>query len=696
MKSRTFLLLFIILGAISVFGGYKDTGFIKWQQPNGVEFTAKYWGDEYFYWMETREGYRVIQGVDKYYYYAILDKKGEYTPSKYKVGIDRPLTQSKFLERSKNRINELNQKSDFMKGINNQYFNSIKGSLNGQRSSSSTKKLGVILVKFENVEPEGYLKSNFDQMMFSNNVWVGNNKHPEGHTVFGSVYDYFLDQLNVEIVGKNGQPTIVNNPSSNPLYPEWMEMEKSKAEYDAMGATTFFNTVVNEARAEFGSSIIDYFDNYLFIFAGVNSQNWRASGYAKASPLWDFGIAFASERDGYNLRHIGSICHELGHALYGFADQYASSTRLSYRYSLMCYGESNGPLTKSECPAPISPGYKIELGLPHEIIQRGTNNKTINAGTLYKVEVPNSGEYFAVERYYHTGWYRYIESQFLNNKPGLTIWHFLGSDGTNFEEVEISSVYGKKFGDQISEYFDDYSTPSSRMFAGSALSDISFSNIRGSKTDLTYGTCDILDPTPKTPTNVSLNGGQGQNPTISWTGGGEPDISHYKIKKRYVWNSGGTTTQFSTTSSTQFIDYNVQIDHFGGDLTAYYSVSTVDDGGNQSNYSGEVDTDGQSQWKSVDGETEDVVEIETYELNQNYPNPFNPTTSITYQVPIKGHVVLKIYNSLGKEVSILDDGFKEKGRYKLSFDALKLPSGVYFYSLRAGSFYSTKKMLLIK
>jgi len=86
----------------------------------------------------------------------------------------------------------------------------------------------------------------------------------------------------------------------------------------------------------------------------------------------------------------------------------------------------------------------------------------------------------------------------------------------------------------------------------------------------------------------------------------------------------------------------------------------------------------------------------TYQLIQNYPNPFNPTTTISYNLPKSGLVNLVIYDVLGKEIKKLVSEYKQAGSYKINFDASALASGVYFYSLRANDFVSTKKMLLLK
>ncbi len=85
-----------------------------------------------------------------------------------------------------------------------------------------------------------------------------------------------------------------------------------------------------------------------------------------------------------------------------------------------------------------------------------------------------------------------------------------------------------------------------------------------------------------------------------------------------------------------------------------------------------------------------------YTLSQNYPNPFNPATKIDYTLPSAGFVTLKIYNLLGQLVATPVSEKQTAGSHTLSFDASKLPSGIYFYRITAGSFVSTKKMTLIK
>ena len=85
-----------------------------------------------------------------------------------------------------------------------------------------------------------------------------------------------------------------------------------------------------------------------------------------------------------------------------------------------------------------------------------------------------------------------------------------------------------------------------------------------------------------------------------------------------------------------------------------------------------------------------------FNLNQNYPNPFNPSTSISFTIPDRNFVTLKIYNILGKEVYSLINKEYPAGTYEYKFDASDLSGGVYFYKLTAGDFTASKSMMLIK
>lgn len=93
-------------------------------------------------------------------------------------------------------------------------------------------------------------------------------------------------------------------------------------------------------------------------------------------------------------------------------------------------------------------------------------------------------------------------------------------------------------------------------------------------------------------------------------------------------------------------------------------------------------------------ETENIPS--DFELLQCYPNPFNPFTTIEYHVPYLIKVNITVYDLLGSEVKVVVNELKQAGKYKIIFDGSKLPSGVYFYRMKAGNFQETKKLILMK
>ena len=165
--------------------------------------------------------------------------------------------------------------------------------------------------------------------------------------------------------------------------------------------------------------------------------------------------------------------------------------------------------------------------------------------------------------------------------------------------------------------------------------------------------------------------------TLSWTTATEKNNQGFKVLRddeEIGFVPGcGTTAELKYYS---YIDENVE------NGTYLYSLIQID----------------------YDGTTENIGEVEViinntpneYSLIQNYPNPFNPSTIISFTVPERTKVVLKIYDILGKEVAELINDIKSPGRYEVEFISNGLPSGIYFYSFRAGKFTDSKKMILMK
>jgi len=87
---------------------------------------------------------------------------------------------------------------------------------------------------------------------------------------------------------------------------------------------------------------------------------------------------------------------------------------------------------------------------------------------------------------------------------------------------------------------------------------------------------------------------------------------------------------------------------------------------------------------------------EEFRLYHNYPNPFNPITTIKFSIPYNSNVSLKIYDLLGREVESLLSEYKNAGTYEITFNALNLASGIYFYRITTDKNSDTKKLILLK
>jgi photosystem II stability/assembly factor-like uncharacterized protein len=109
----------------------------------------------------------------------------------------------------------------------------------------------------------------------------------------------------------------------------------------------------------------------------------------------------------------------------------------------------------------------------------------------------------------------------------------------------------------------------------------------------------------------------------------------------------------------------------------------------------QIDFDGTTTEYKLSTSVEVTVPL-VFNISQNYPNPFNPSTVISYSIPVDAFVSLKIFDVLGNEVAQLVNELKTANRYTINFDASGLSSGIYYYTISAGSFNKTMKMILIK
>ena len=106
---------------------------------------------------------------------------------------------------------------------------------------------------------------------------------------------------------------------------------------------------------------------------------------------------------------------------------------------------------------------------------------------------------------------------------------------------------------------------------------------------------------------------------------------------------------------------------------------------------------GDPRWPtSVSVDDDSRIIIDGYSLRQNYPNPFNPVTEINFALPIASDISLRVFNMLAQEVALIASGNYPAGLHTVSFNAVGLPSGIYFYTLTGDGVTITRKMILMK
>jgi hypothetical protein len=213
-----------------------------------------------------------------------------------------------------------------------------------------------------------------------------------------------------------------------------------------------------------------------------------------------------------------------------------------------------------------------------------------------------------------------------------------------------------------------------------------------------------FDVEPRAPKDLTISTyGAMNHPKLNWTVNPEVDVNpdgKYRIERRIKqdWQSQwGSWVQIDSVagSVTEYIDTDLLGGGYGNDY-AQYRIRAVDEAMHASGYSDIVSITFCFECTSI---TEVEVEGElpkSFELSQNFPNPFNPRTTFKYALPKDAHVVLRVYDVLGREVALLVNERQTAGYKSVEFNASSLGSGLYCYKLTAGSFTAVKKMLLVR
>jgi len=217
------------------------------------------------------------------------------------------------------------------------------------------------------------------------------------------------------------------------------------------------------------------------------------------------------------------------------------------------------------------------------------------------------------------------------------------------------------------------------------------------------------DANPLVPQNFSITVDGAGHPKLTWTKNSEPDVvradnnTAYKIDRRIDSLGTGNFGPWYYFASRDYSKSDFTDESIGsagyGPCKVEYRIRARDYTSHHSEYSSTVSISyGTGENKIAVGR----IYPAQFTLEQNYPNPFNPSTKIRFSIPVNQFnavlTTLKVYDLLGNIIGTIVNEHKEPGEYEIDFNAedFELQSGIYFYELRAGNFYSVRKFLLIK
>jgi photosystem II stability/assembly factor-like uncharacterized protein len=290
----------------------------------------------------------------------------------------------------------------------------------------------------------------------------------------------------------------------------------------------------------------------------------------------------------------------------------------------------------------------------------------VNGGVILKTT--DGGVHWDLQ---HNGFNRFIYSVFFTNSfSGWAVGDegimFNTTDGGADWELQGSGTFADLYSVSIKSYQSGWSVGND----GAILKYINTLN---------------SDELPVELTNFEVHS-KGNKIELNWLTATEINNKGFEVERKTSneWNTIGFIIGKGTTTMPSKYSYSDDLKNVSCSGNILYRLKQIDYDGTYK-YTNEINVNFNSS-------------PEEYSLMQNYPNPFNPSTIIKYSVRDNSNVILKVYDILGREVATLINEEKSAGTYTINFDSNKfnLASGTYFYTLRAGDFVQTKKMLLVK
>ncbi len=200
---------------------------------------------------------------------------------------------------------------------------------------------------------------------------------------------------------------------------------------------------------------------------------------------------------------------------------------------------------------------------------------------------------------------------------------------------------------------------------------------------------------PNNPTNLTVSGGIGDHPLLTWDANDEPDVDGYNIYQK-IGNTSYNLLTNVYAPTTSYTDNGVTITGGKFDPTVYYKITAFDFPEQlESSYSNVVTVKSNNINKSTNNIWVDTTKVD-YFISETFPNPFNPSTTFYYGLAKDGHVLIRVFDVLGNKVATLINKYQSKGEYSVNFDATFLSSGIYYYSIITDGYFASRKMLLAK
>ncbi len=588
------LLVALLISLSTGMAYYGSSDFRTFSQPDGkTEFSAKCWGDQYFWYWETDDGYRIIPETDSWWYYVVLDKSGEFISSGDKVGVDQPPPESYHLERSVSRLEELASIAEANDIQDNRwcYTNLLEG-------DSAVVNIGVFLVEFTDLphysfsQPNpntdssrvnGYLEHDYYDQFFSTNRYYDSSitgiHSPDGLEVFGSFYDYWFEQTKGEL---RVHGSLINDVDENGVI-DWYCLDSTFAFYASPdtinGLQTGWLRILSLTHVD---TFLDCnggpFDKILIIHAGnftSSSLNPQAL-YPYGGCYNIFGMHERSLRNGMDrMVGIGGAAHEFGHTI-GLGHTGGDYIPFAY-WDLMKLGDCNGPVNRLEqCPALLIPPIRIDHGWIDvlDTLDSDTTGMVLaynyNDPQIYYLKTPASAVYFNTEIGDDDTTYGYNEYYLVNKLQekfdeytpippsgyvppegdpknlagGMLIWKKI------LNPIMIPADNSWVLGENWDHYYDTFEEYSGDFWP----------NYQGQN----------WDATTSPSTLVHLETGHAGHPGY-WEGDADPHIAMHNI----CWNSGDSTVSLDLYFNAYTGDLNLT--NINADLTLYGDITTSND-----------------------------------------------------------------------------------------------------------------------